>query len=163
PPKHPSPCLQLFVMDDDGKNVEQIGYLNIGMALHPTILVDRRVVFSSLESQGLRNSILLGLWSIHPDATHCGPVISPFAPGGPRMAAPLKPPRTVVIYAAAEVSTLNISAFASFLTRRPVPPVGYPAFGPVYMSDSVIPPLRFVLHYNGKGKCYRIPFMAAGI
>ena len=35
PPKHPSPCLQLFVMDDDGGNVEQIGHLNIGMALHP--------------------------------------------------------------------------------------------------------------------------------
>ena len=35
PPKHPSPCLQLFVMDEDGKNVECIGHLNLGMALHP--------------------------------------------------------------------------------------------------------------------------------
>src|SRR5262249_7618864 len=53
PPKHPSPCLQLFVMDDEGSNVDQVGYLNIGMALHPVVLRDGRVVFSSLESQGL--------------------------------------------------------------------------------------------------------------
>ncbi|NBS91697.1 hypothetical protein EBS67_17170, partial [bacterium] len=72
PPKHPSPCLQLFVMDEDGKNVEMIGHLNIGMALHPTILKDGRIVFSSLESQGLRNSILWGLWQIHPDGTNWG-------------------------------------------------------------------------------------------
>jgi len=32
--------LQLFVMDDDGANVEQIGHLNINSALHPTILKD---------------------------------------------------------------------------------------------------------------------------
>src|SRR5262249_17207692 len=67
PPRHPSPCLQLFVMDDDGKNVEMIGHLNIGMALHPVILKDGRVIFSSLESQGLRSGIHWGLWSIHPD------------------------------------------------------------------------------------------------
>src|SRR5262249_26377387 len=40
PPRHASPCLQLFVMDDDGKNVEMIGHLNIGMALHPVVLKD---------------------------------------------------------------------------------------------------------------------------
>ena len=58
PPKHPSPTLQLFVMDEDGGNVECIGHLNIGMALHPTVLTDGRVMFSSLESQGLRGSTL---------------------------------------------------------------------------------------------------------
>src|SRR5262249_37798155 len=58
---------QLFVMDDDGagngdrtpkskspvpvsgSNVEMIGHLNIGSALHPVILKDGRVMFSSLE------------------------------------------------------------------------------------------------------------------
>ncbi len=81
PPKHPSPTLQLFVMDDDGGNVECIGHLNLGMALHPTVLTDGRILFSSLESQGLRNSILWGLWSIRPDGTHWQPVISAFDPG----------------------------------------------------------------------------------
>src|SRR5262249_48833817 len=46
--------LQLFVMDDDGENVEQIGYLNLGSALHPIVLTDGRIVFSSFEHQGLR-------------------------------------------------------------------------------------------------------------
>src|SRR5262249_48198556 len=44
--------LQLFVMDDDGANVELIGHLNINSALHPTILKDGRVMFTSYESQG---------------------------------------------------------------------------------------------------------------
>src|SRR5262249_40163851 len=33
-------ALQLFVMDDDGANVEKIGHLNVGQALHPVILKD---------------------------------------------------------------------------------------------------------------------------
>ena len=41
--------LQLFVMDDDGANVEKIGYLNVGQALHPVVLKDGRIIFSSLE------------------------------------------------------------------------------------------------------------------
>src|SRR5262249_32656475 len=71
-------ALQLFVMDDDGGNVEQIGYLNLGMALHPVVLKDGRVMFSSLEHQGLRGNLSWGLWSIHPDGTNWGPLISAF-------------------------------------------------------------------------------------
>ena len=48
----PACALQLFVMDDDGANVEKIGHLNIGQALHPVILKDGRIIFSSLESRG---------------------------------------------------------------------------------------------------------------
>jgi hypothetical protein len=60
---------QLFVMDDDGANVEMIGHLNIGGALHPTILRDGRVMFSSYESQGMRDLRNWGLWFIYPDGT----------------------------------------------------------------------------------------------
>ena len=74
PPKRLPHTLQLFVMDDDGSNVECIGHLNLGMALHPVVLKDGRVMFSSLESQGLRTSTLWGLWSIHPDGTNWGPI-----------------------------------------------------------------------------------------
>ncbi|WP_410959541.1 hypothetical protein, partial [Salmonella sp. SAL4432] len=35
-------------------------------------------MFSSLESQGLRQSSLWGLWSIHPDGTNWGPLLSAF-------------------------------------------------------------------------------------
>src|SRR4051812_47182349 len=70
--------LQLFVMDDDGGNVEMIGHLNLGSALHPVVLRDGRVMFSSLENQGRRDDLSWGLWSIHPDGTNWNPIISSF-------------------------------------------------------------------------------------
>ena len=69
---------QLFAMDADGTNVEMIGYLNIASALHPVILRDGRVLFSSYESQGLRDLRNWGLWSIYPDGTGWGPIVSSF-------------------------------------------------------------------------------------
>src|SRR5205823_1186824 len=65
-------------MDDDGSNVELIGHLNIGSALHPVVLRDGRVMFSTLENQGRRDDLSWGLWSIHPDGTNWGPIISSF-------------------------------------------------------------------------------------
>src|SRR5262245_7960522 len=65
-------------MDDDGSNLEQIGYLNISQALHPVILTDGRIMFSSFENQGLRSSDSWGLWSINPDGTNWQPLFSAF-------------------------------------------------------------------------------------
>ncbi len=59
--------MQLFVMDEDGANVEQIGHLNLAMALHPQVLLDGRIAFSSWEEQGLRDARLFPLWVIGPD------------------------------------------------------------------------------------------------
>ncbi len=59
--------MQLFVMDDDGANVEHIGHLNLAMALHPQVLLDGRIAFSSWEEQGLRDTRLFPLWVIGPD------------------------------------------------------------------------------------------------
>jgi hypothetical protein len=70
------PALQLFVMDEDGSNVEQIGPLNLGTALHPVALKDGRVMFSSLETQGLRSDERWGVWAIHPDGTNWSPLTS---------------------------------------------------------------------------------------
>ncbi|MFT5524904.1 MAG: hypothetical protein ACI9HK_002868, partial [Pirellulaceae bacterium] len=70
------PGLQLFAMDEDGSNVEMIGPLNLGTALHPVMLQDGRVMFSSLETQGLRSDERWGIWSIHPDGTNWGPLTS---------------------------------------------------------------------------------------
>ncbi|MDA1016281.1 MAG: hypothetical protein O3A00_17720, partial [Planctomycetota bacterium] len=69
---------QLFAMDDDGANTEMIGHLNIASALHPVILRDGRVMFSSYESQGLRDLRNWGLWFIQPDGTGWGPIVSSF-------------------------------------------------------------------------------------
>jgi hypothetical protein len=73
PPKRLPHTLQLLVLADDGSNVECIGPLNLGRALHPVVLKDGRIMFSSLESQRLRTSTLWGLRSIHPDGTNWGP------------------------------------------------------------------------------------------
>ena len=70
------PALQLFVMDDDGSNIELIGSMNLGTALHPVALLDGRVMFSSLETQGLRSDERWGIWAIHPDGTNWGPLTS---------------------------------------------------------------------------------------
>lgn len=59
--------LQLFAMDADGANPEAIGHLNLAMALHPQILLDGRIAFSSWEEQGIRDSRLFPLWVIDPD------------------------------------------------------------------------------------------------
>lgn len=72
------PNLRLYIMDEDGKNVEQIGHLNIGSALHPTVLTDGRVMFSSYEAQGLRDNRVWGLWAIWPDGRKWEPLFSAF-------------------------------------------------------------------------------------
>jgi hypothetical protein len=82
PPKgFTNPTLQLHVMDEDGSNVTPIAPMSIGSALHPTPLADGRLMFSSYESQGLRDSRLWGIWSIWPDGRLWAPVVSAFRPG----------------------------------------------------------------------------------
>jgi len=73
-----TPTLQLFVMDENGDNVTQVGHFNLGSALHPTVLRDGRVIFSTLESQGARVELVWGLWSMNPDGSKWKPVVSAF-------------------------------------------------------------------------------------
>ncbi len=163
PPKHNGPTLQLFVMDDDGANVECIGHLNVGMALHPVVLKDGRIIFSSMESQGLRNGILWGLWSIHPDGTNWGPVISAFDTGGAPNAFHFQTQLSDGSIIAEEYYNSNNSGFGAFFKLPPSVPAGYAAFGPGWMGDERNPPLRFGRHYNAKPKLYRLPFSPFGV
>ncbi len=71
-----NPTLQLFVMDIDGENIHEIAPMTLGSALHPTILNDGRLMFSSYESQGLRDSRIWGIWTINPDGTNWAPLVS---------------------------------------------------------------------------------------
>lgn len=71
-----NPTLQLFVMDVDGANVEEIAPMTIGSALHPTILNDGRLMFSSYEAQGVRDRRLWGIWTIYPDGRQWQPLVS---------------------------------------------------------------------------------------
>ncbi len=157
PPRgYPKITLQLFSMDDDGANVEQFGYLNIACALHPVILKDGRLLFSSLESQGIRTSILWGVWSIHPDGTNWGPVASAFsqhpAPSGYHFQAQLADETLVIeLY-----YNQNNSGFGTYLALPPRPYGGGPAFGSGWLGD----PRNALARYAG-GKL-RQPFTTAG-
>ncbi|GGZ96815.1 hypothetical protein GCM10008090_01320 [Arenicella chitinivorans] len=71
-----TPTMQMFVMDLDGANVHAIAPMTIGSALHPTILNDGRIMFSSYESQGIRDRRLWGVWTIDPDGRNWAPFVS---------------------------------------------------------------------------------------
>lgn len=163
PPKHNGPTLQLFVMDDDGRNAECIGHLNVGMALHPVVLQDGRIIFSSLESQGLRSGILWGLWAINPDGTNWGPVISAFDTGGAPNAFHFQSQLSDGSIIAEEYYNQNNSGFGAYFKLPPRAADGYSAFGPGWRGDDRNPPLRFGRHYNGKPKLYRLPFSPYGL
>jgi hypothetical protein len=147
--------LQLFVMDDDGGNVEQIGYLNINSALHPTILKDGRVMFTSYESQGLRDLRLWALWTIHPDGTRWAPLHSAFGPSGDtayHFMTQLSDGHVVV----EEYYNLNNQGFGTFYKLAPDAPNGEPFFGPAAIRD----PRN--LGYDG-ADYNRIPFTPRGL
>ena len=163
PPKHNGPTLQLFTMDDDGKNVECIGHLNVGMALHPVVLKDGRIVFSSLESQGLRSGILWGLWAIRPDGTGWAPVISAFDTGGAPNAFHFQTQLSDGSIIAEEYYNQNNSGFGAYFKLPPRPAAGQSAFGPGWRGDRRNPPLRFGRFYNSKPKLYRLPFSPNGL
>jgi hypothetical protein len=163
PPKRLPHTLQLFVMDDDGRNVECIGHLNLGMALHPMVLSDGRVLFSSLESQGLRTSTLWGLWSIHPDGTNWGPILSAFLPGESPSAYHFQAQLSDGSIVAEEYYNQTSSGFGGFV-KLPAPESSDgPPFGPAYREDLRNPPLRGGRLDDGRPRTRRLPFSARGI
>jgi len=128
-----NPTLQLFVMDADGANVTPIAPMNIGSALHPTPLHDGRLMFSSLETQGLRDTRMWGIWSIWPDGRHWSPVVSAFREGQAfHFMTQLSNDDIVVV----DYYNLNNNGFGA-LYRLPVrPPAGTPAFYSAFPSDN---------------------------
>jgi len=127
PPKgFTNPTLQLYVMDEDGANVTPIAPMSINSALHPTILRDGRIMFSSYESQGIRDRRLWGIWAIYPDGRNWSPVVSAFRqPQAFHFMTQLGNEDLVVV----DYYNLNNNGFGA-LYRFPVsPPAGTPAFG----------------------------------
>jgi len=185
---YPAVCLQLFVMDDrdtdlpQGEtptNLEKIGHLNLAGALHPVVLRDGRIMYSTLESQGARTDILWGIWTIHPDGTNWNPLVSAFdpygAPNGFHFQTQLSNGEIVV----EEYYNQNNSGFGSLIKlprpgANPASPnadpksdlkaaaEAYPEFGPANMSDPRNKPWRFGRHDNGKPREYTLPFMPLG-
>ncbi len=163
PPKRLPHVMQLFAMDDDGANVECIGHMNLGSALHPTILRDGRVMFSSLESQGLRHSILWGLWTIHPDGTNWGPLVSAFMPGPNPTAYHFQTQLSDGRIVAEEYYNQTSSGFGSLVVFPPGPPAGAPPFGPGYADDARNPALPHGRLRASEPRVRRLPFSPHGI
>ena len=121
-----APNLQLYTMDNDGKNVELMGHMNLGSALHPTVLTDGRVIFSSYEAQGLRDRRMWGLWSIWPDGRNWEPVLSSMKATGAYHFQTELPNRDIAVV---EYYNLNNNGFGTILAIPPKPTDGTPAFG----------------------------------
>jgi hypothetical protein len=164
---YPAIALQLFVMDDrdtsisddeDPQNLEKIGHLNISGALHPVVLTDGRIMYSTLESQGIRGEILWGIWTIHPDGTNWAPLVSAFDPGGAPNGFHFQTQLADESIVVEQYYNQNNSGFGSYIKLWPQQP-GYPAFGPAYMQDPRNQPWRYGRHDNGKPRWYRMPFM----
>ncbi len=170
PPRgYPKYTMQLFVMDDApakpageqrepaGLNVDQIGYLNIACALHPVILTDGRICYSTLESHGSHNSILWGIWSIHPDGTNWEPVVSAYWTGGAPPAFHFQSQLADKSIVVEQYYNLNNSGFGTFLKMPLRPPQGVPGFGPGDLKD----PRNAAQRYGGHQ--FRMPFTTTGI
>lgn len=133
------PNLRLYIMDQDGANVEPIGHLNIGSALHPTVLADGRVMFSSYESQGARDDRVWSLWAIWPDGQKWEPLMSPFKIGAAfHFQTQLTDSRIAVV----EYYNLNNSGFGTLLAFNAKKAPGNAPFGSPIDTDSSNPLVR---------------------
>ncbi|MCB1043628.1 MAG: hypothetical protein KDC35_11840 [Acidobacteria bacterium] len=152
-------CMQLFVMDEDGRNVRQVGHLNLGSALHPVMLMDGRVMFSSYEAQGLRDRRLWGLWSMWPDGRNWGPLMSGLsAPQAFHFQTQLSNGDIAVV----DYYNLNNNGFGS-LIAFPANSGVQPGFGSPTASDPSNPPIQAGIYSNGNPRYRRYPFSPAGL
>lgn len=173
PPRaYPSIALQMFVMDDSDEsidpddpypnNIEKIGHLNIGGALHPVVLRDGRIMFSTLESQGIRSRISWGVWTIHPDGTNWAPMVSAFDTGGASNGFHFQTQLSDGSIVIEGYYNQNNSGFGTYVKLPAPEKTPYPAFGPANMADPRNKPWRMGRHYNAKPRWYRMPFMPRG-
>ncbi|MBX3697546.1 MAG: hypothetical protein KF811_07035 [Dokdonella sp.] len=157
PPKgYTNPTLQLFVMDADGQNVTQIAPMNISSALHPTILRDGRLLFSSHEDQGLRDTRMWGVWAIWPDGRRWEPVLSAFREGQAFHFMTQLSGGDLVIE---DYYNLNNNGFGQLYRTPSRPPAGQPHFFSAYAADN--PPIERTVG-AGFSYPYTIPFTPRG-
>ena len=143
-------------MDEDGQNVTQIAPMNIWSALHPTILQDGRVICSTHEDQGLRDTRLWGIWAIWPDGRDWQPVLSAFRDGQAfHFTTQLSGGDLVVV----DYYNLNNNGFGALYRTPSSPPAGQPHFFSAFPDDN--PPIQ---HTVGAGfpYPYTMPFTPRG-
>ena len=147
-------ALQLFVMDDDGTNVEKIGHLNVGQALHPVILKDGRIIFSSLEMQGKHNTGW-GILGIHPDGTNWDPVVSGLSLGGAPIPFHFQTQLSDESIVVENYYTPAMGGFGVYFKQPARAPAGTPPFGPGKVRED---PQMMMMH-----RPFRMPFQPSGM
>ncbi len=153
-PRGAQGALQLFVMDDDGSNVEKIGHLNVAQALHPVILKDGRIIFSSLEMQGKHNTGW-GILGIHPDGTSWEPVVSALSFGGAPIPYHFQTQLSDESIIVENYYVPAMGGFGVYFKQPARPPAGTPAFGPAKAPDD--PKLAMMR------SVFRLPFKPYGM
>lgn len=153
-PRHAQSALQLFVMDEDGANVQKIGHMNVAQALHPVILKDGRIIFSSLESQG-RHNTGWGILGIHPDGTQWNPVVSALGFGGAPIPFHFQTQLSDESIVVENYYIPAMGGFGVFFKQPPRPPEGTPPFGP---AKAVNDPKMAMMNSH-----FRMPFQPHGM
>lgn len=163
------PNFQLFVLDEYCQDahgmpcVEEVGFLNLGSALHPVLMTTGEVMFSSYEGQGLRDKRLWGLWAIWPDGRAWRPLMSAFGmPEALHWQTEMSTPGGDILVAAYYI---NMNGGLGTLWRlagsRPGKPMAtsVPGFGSPVPTDPSNPVLRFGIDYvSGKEMTTRRSF-----
>jgi len=144
---------QLFVMNEDGTGIEQIGYLNLNAALGPTVLMDGRIAYSSFESEGLRDVRAWGIWTIRPDGTEWAPLFSALGTSGER-ARHFVAQRSTGKIVVEQYYIQQNHGFGTLYELEPTAPAGEPYFGSAAQSD----PRNLEI-----GRYGRLPFSPRGI
>jgi hypothetical protein len=158
PPKgYTNPTLQLFVMDWDGSNVTPIAPMTIGSALHPTPLADGRVMFSSFETQGLRDSRDWALWAIWPDGRNWEPLVSPFKEASSFHFATQLSNGDIVVEDYYNLNNWGFGALYRFPTRLPP---GTPRFHSAFVNQN--PPITQTIS-GGYVYPFRMSFTPRGM
>ncbi len=104
--------------------------------------MDGRVIFSSLESQGLRTSTLWGLWSIHPDGTQLGAGRQRVSAGRePECVTTSRPSCPTGRSWPRSITTRRAAASAGSSSCRSLGPGASPRSGPAHHGDPRNPPL----------------------
>lgn len=152
-----SPNLQLFVMDLDGSNPEAIAPMTLGSALHPTILRDGRLMFSSYESQGLRDRRIWGIWTIWPDGRNWGPLVSALTSPEAFHFMTQTSSGEVIVEA---YYNLNNNGFGALYGLPPSPPAGQPAFHGAPLADN--PQIPHTLSNAAQPGTFRFSFTPRG-
>jgi len=131
--------------------------MSVSSALHPTILTDGRLLFSSHEDQGLRDLRLWGIWSIWPDGRNWAPVVSAFRdPQAFHFMTQLSDGDLVVV----DYYNLNNNGFGALYRLPASPPPGLPPFHSAFPDDN--PPIEQTV---GQGFSYpfTMPFTPRGL